>query len=265
MISVSLTRPFSAALAFLQVAANTCLVALSALAGRETEIKQDETGANVSLDLLLKDYSSLLSLIYQNTTKLSIALKPSSPTYSASTTPLKELRNHVDALTSCACTVSDLEHGRAIAREIRWCVEEVVRALQPLLGVFIADAQKPRMGLADSYLVKTGAVHEVIDRARDTPRTNAEAVRRRWEDNIGGIGDCVEEVQEMVDDDEKPRNEAEEGSDDDDHGFTEDDDGWGELGVELSSSRMPVKATAEELARLKNVRQSHFSLPTSSY
>lgn len=249
-----MTGLFSAALAFLQVAYSTCSAAQDALTDKEPDNKPHETGEDASVDVLLKDYTSLLSLIYQNTSKLSIALKPSSPTYSASTSPLKELTQYVDALASCACTLEASNHGKTLVKEVRWSAEEVIGALQALLGVFITDAELPRTGAADSYLVKTGTVHAAIDRAKAVSRSNVEAVKRRWEGDLGGIGDCVEEVQEMVDDEDNRSEEEDTDTDGDADGFTQDD-GWGDLGVELSSTKLSVKATAEELARLKSVRR----------
>ena len=83
-------------------------------------IKTDE---GASLDARLTDYTSILSLIYQDVTKLAIALKPSGPTFRAVLSPGKELAAHADALASCACSVDKALHGSTLARDIRWSAE----------------------------------------------------------------------------------------------------------------------------------------------
>ena len=153
------------------------------------------SNAEAPLTTLLEDYSSLLSLIYQSTTKISIALKPSDPTYPAAMTPLKDVTAHTDALASCACSVNRQRHGKTIAREVRWKAEEVINALRTLLDTFIADIQSPGSGAAEMYLAKTGTVHGAVESARSVSRSNAEAVRKRWDLDAEAVNDVVKEIQ----------------------------------------------------------------------
>ncbi|KAH8117592.1 hypothetical protein DFH11DRAFT_1541823 [Phellopilus nigrolimitatus] len=242
------------ALTVLQLAFQTCSATLEALADSQTRVQSD---TDASLDTRLKDFTSLLSLLHQNTTKLAIALKPSNPTYLAALTPAKELAAHTDALVSCACSVDGGDYGAALAREVRWSAEEVTDSLRSLLGMYIkhAQAQAPAGGSnggpGEMYLIKTGVIHEAIDRAREISRTNHAAVQKRWKSVLGGVGDCVNEVQEMVEDEENEdddaRKNAGEGLED-----LDDDDGWGMLSGAPLSSEKSVKATKEELARLNS-------------
>lgn len=199
----------------------------------------------------------MLALLYHNTTKLGIALKPSSPTYQAAVTPAKELAAHIDALASCACSIDREKHGSAFTREIRWAAEEVISALASLVSLYTSTAETSvagdAHGVSASYLAKTGAVHEAVDRARGVSRTNREAIRKRWEIVLDGVKDCAKEVEEMVEEEQEGREDDAEGlrGDTDREG---DNDDWGELGLPSPSLRDAVKASDEEIARLKSVR-----------
>ncbi|KAI5122978.1 hypothetical protein M0805_006857 [Coniferiporia weirii] len=245
------------ALAVLQLASQTCSAAIKALADSTTSAQPSGVGTDASIDTRLKDFASLLSLLYQNVTKLAIALKPSSPTYRAVITPARELTAQTDALVSCACSIDGASNGAALVREVRWAAEGVVNALGTLLGVYAADAQAPGARLTrtagEEYLVRTGAVHEAIDRARYLSSSNREAVKKRWDGVIGGVDDCVKEVQEMLEeeDDENGDEGEDEGEGSDPLGG---DDDWGELDAAPASHKESVKANEEELARLKSAQ-----------
>lgn len=246
----------STALVVLRVASETCTVALSALADKSTTRFVD-IDSEASIDVRLQDFGSLLSLLYHNTTKLGIALKQSSPTYEASITPAKDLAAHIDALASCACSIDCDRHGRALAREIRWAAEEIISALATLLRLYTDNAETTVVddtsGGSTSYLAKTGAVHEAVDRARGVARSNREAVRRRWEIVLGGVNDCEREVEDVAEEGREERDdEAERTGDVTD--MDDEDADWGELGLPQPSKLDAVKPSSEELARLKYVR-----------
>lgn len=249
---------FSVVAVALTIATKTCAAALSALSKSEgtpggrpgTEIHGNSTGTRsdtraAPLQTLLTDYSSLLSLVYASITKIALTLKPSDPTYSAALVPLRNVTMHVDALASCACSIDPDLHGNALAREIRWATEAVINALNNSLNNFLGDA-------SDNYLIKTGAVHEAIERARSTSKSNLEATKKRWEADREGLNDCVKEVAEMIEEESSSHSGEE---DDRGSAFGDDfgdDDGWGELGVS-SSTENHVRASQEELARLHAV------------
>lgn len=252
-----LNYPFSAAFAVLEVASQTCTAAINALRNPETTVQLD-SDSTASLETKLRDFQSLLSLLYQNTTKLAIALKPSNPTYLAAITPGKDLGFHIDALTSCICSIDRNEHGHVLIRELRKLSEDVVTALNAVLAVYLNpnNLHQPRDqqtevredGKNEPYLVKTAIVHEAIDFARTAPRSNHEAIKKCWESVLGGVDDCLKEVQEMVEDEER----GEESDEDSDYQI-EDSDGWEELGVS-DARKESVKATTEEIIRMKSVR-----------
>lgn len=211
-----------------------------------------KTAKDAPLEARLTDFTSLLSLIYQDVTKLAIALKPSNPTFRAALSPGKELAAHADALGSCACSFDKDSHGGTLTREIRWLAEDVLSALDNLLRVygdddhFIQSSTSKLTETGTPYLVRTGAVHDAIDRARELPRTNREAVRRRWDGLLGGLHDCKEEVQELIEDDEG--SDEEDGTD----GTSGYEDGWEEL-LGGSSNGTSPKASEDEMKRLKHV------------
>lgn len=260
MFQAYLIRLFSAAFAALHLALQTCSGALKVLRETDTVIRPLESITDASLDTRLNDYTSLLSLLFHDTTKLAIALKPGSLTYSAAISPAKELAGHADGLASCAYSIQEAKYGRTLGCEVRWLAEDVLNGLESLLGVYTSDAHN--LGVAggteaeEPYLVRTGVVHEAINRARSISRTNREAVRKRWEGLLGGLGDCENEVKEMVEDEEGSGDEG---------GNENEDDGWGDLGGEPLSTKGNVRASEQELSRLKTVRQVFLSFKFNSF
>ncbi|THH10186.1 hypothetical protein EW145_g1486 [Phellinidium pouzarii] len=243
------------ALAVLQLASQTCSGALAALADSATSTQPAGVSVDESLDARLKDFVSLLTLLYQNATKLAIALKPANLTYRAAFTPAKELALHTDALASCACSIDSTLYGGALVREVRGAAEEVLDALVALLGVYAADAQKSGSSDAqtprDMYLVNTAAVHEAIERARGVSRSNLEAVKKRWESVLSRVDDCAKEAQEMIEEEEEESGD-EEDNERDELALVDGDDDWGELDGVPSPRKEFVKASKEELARLQS-------------
>ncbi|KAL5533348.1 hypothetical protein ACEPAF_5124 [Sanghuangporus sanghuang] len=243
------------ACAVLKIASETCTAALKALRDPTTTVQIPEHDAEVSLHTRLTDYVSLLSLLYQNSTKLAIALKPSNLAYSAAIVVAKNLATQADALASCAWSINDVVHGRTLAREIRWTAEDVLSALTSLLEVYTSDAHGQGSGEAseagDPYLFRTGVVHDAIDRGRGISRTNREAVKKRWDGVVGGMSDCEKEAQEMVEEEERDCDNEEGG-----HANPADsyeDDEWEQFS---GASRGNTRASPEELARLRIVHTS---------
>lgn len=225
----------------LQSVSATCDAALAALKDLDstTSAPEGQNARAVTLKTLLSDFSSLLTLLYQSTTKLAIALKPSSPTYAAALTPLKELRTNIDALASCSCSIEAERFGKALTREARWATEDVVNALQQLFAVFLNEAGRSGTD-TKAYLAKTGAVHEAIERARGVSHSNREAVRKRWTSDIDGLEDCVNEVLESTNDGDGVRED-------------EEDDGWDDLDIGGSLKGDAPKPTVDEMERLNSV------------
>ncbi|KAJ7940640.1 hypothetical protein B0H13DRAFT_2226014 [Mycena leptocephala] len=197
-----------------------------------------------SLDVVHKDLISLLSLLYAATTKVSLALKPSSPTYSASLVPLKDLSDHVSALFHCANLFVPDSHGATLSREAHSLVRDAIESIRALVQTFLdieaSDSRQSSGQAGDEYMVRTATVHNVLDKARTLSANNLRAVRKRWVEDAASLDDGFQEVADMV-------NEAEstDGPEDDDEMF---DDGWGEIGIGKSQKMSP-----EELDRTKKV------------
>ncbi|KAJ6630800.1 hypothetical protein B0H10DRAFT_855976 [Mycena sp. CBHHK59/15] len=195
-----------------------------------------------TVDVLHKDLVVLCTLLRAATTKLSLALKPSSPTYSASLSPLKDLADHVFALFHCANMFDPTIHGTTLVTEIVALVRDAIESIRALVQTFLDvetnDARQSSGQAGDEYMVRTAAVHSVLDKARELPTNNLLAVRKRWSEDAASIDDGLREVGDMVEDAESP-------GDSDDTMF---DDGWDELGLGEHKKMDP-----EELARSKQV------------
>jgi len=217
------------------------------------------------LSSLRTDFISLLSLIYSNTTKLSIALNPSNPTYSAALTPLKDLITHSATLASNASSFLPNVHGRALIAEVHSTAKGVLTALQELAhahlflltnpaskDIAVAASSKDKK---DAYLAKTAIVHELITRAKaeDHPqgisRTDLIAVRKRWREHSEIIADAAATLEIEV---SLPDSED------------DGDDGWDDpdLGLIVPGKLSPEQV---ELAKTVRIRYSHFPLPASDY
>lgn len=196
-----------------------------------------------SLPALRSDLLALCSFVYGLVTKLSLALKPSSPTYSASLGPLKDISERIAALSHCINMFNDSIHGATLTREMVSVVIDVMTAVQALAATFL-EIEESSSRTGDDYLVRAGAVHSLIEMARSSdglPKDNLTAVRRCWLKDAGTLEDGVREVGEMIENAQNGTNETE----------IDDDDGWDELGIEPSQ---PL--TDEELKRTKKVDRS---------
>lgn len=192
---------------------------------------------DIDLAVIHKDYISLLSLLHSSATKISLVLKPSSPTYSASLAPLGDISKHLSALSHCA-GLFRVDHGTTLIQEVVSVSREVIESIRALLQTFLdPDAQ-------DEYLMRTGAVHHLIDKVRapnGLSKDNLAAVRKRVSQCQGSLDDGLKEVGEMVED-------AESTSDAD--GSKVEEDGWEEFGFESGA-----KMNSDELERAKKVTQ----------
>ncbi|KAI9509378.1 hypothetical protein F5148DRAFT_768271 [Russula earlei] len=237
----------------LTLLSQTCALSIAAIT-----TKSD--AQELPLTTLRADFISLLSVLYSNTTKLSIALNPSKPAYSAALLPLKDLVSHSSTLASNASLFLPRVHGRALTAEVHSTAKSVLTALQELAHAHLAllthpttptptptttvDAAapgpRPKNG-NDVYLAKTGVVHELISQAKANPPdglsvTNLIAVRKRWREHTEIIDDAVAVL----------GIEADPPDDDDGNGF---DDGWHD--PELDSD--PGEQSPEQIALAKTL------------
>ncbi|KAG1756776.1 uncharacterized protein EDB91DRAFT_1241824 [Suillus paluster] len=230
-------------------ASETCTAALSALASRN---QRDEPEPQTSdLVVILKDLDSLLSLIYNSSTKLALALKPSSPTYSASLPVIVDLTKYTSSIAHCINLLNADLHGGTLIKEVQHNATVILEALRAVVQTFLnlaARGPSIRSGAAgEDYLVRTGALHDLITQARGTngiPKDNISAICRKWKQDLGALDDGLREVSEMI--------EGVEGSESDNLEGDDDDDGWDELGLSDTGAKM----NQDELARAKNVQPS---------
>lgn len=133
-------------------------------------------------------------------------------------------------------------HGATMARAVRGAAREVcevVAGLAKTLGDFASGSG----GKEKEYLVRTGAIHETVERIRkEVPEDNLSAVRRRWSVDKGMMQDSLEDVDGMLEDGEEDEDE------DEDEGFGDDEmNGLEELGFTSK------KLSKEEVERIKKV------------
>ncbi|KAF7363445.1 hypothetical protein MSAN_01000300 [Mycena sanguinolenta] len=197
------------------------------------------------LKVLHKDLVSLTSLLYAATTKLSLALKPSSPTYSASLTPLKDLADNLAALFHCSNLFIPEAHGATLVREVQTLVRDAIESIKALVQTFLdIETSGSRQGsgqAGDEYMVRTATVHNVLASARTLSANNLRAVRKRWSEDAASLDDGFRETADMIE-------EAESTEDDDVDDGEELDDGWGDIGIVKGEKMIP-----DELNRTKKV------------
>jgi hypothetical protein len=220
-----------------------------------TLLRPTPDAPNLPLSTLHADFISLLSLLYSNTTKISIALNPSSPTYSAAITPLKDLITHTSTLASNASLFLPNVHGRILTAEVHSITKSVLTALQELAHAHLSLLTKPTThthkdatisssSRNDEYLAKTGVVHELITQAKaehqpqGLSKTNLIAVRKRWREQSEIIADAVSTLEI----------EASPSPDDEEDDL---DDGWDDPELDLGD---PGKQSPEQIELAKKVR-----------
>ena len=202
---------------------------------------------------LRKDFLSLLSLIYSSSTKVALALKPSSPQYKAALTPLKELSNNVTALTH-SIRLMRRDQSTTVLKEYTSLVQNVIRAVESLAQIFLDSTTTA----TEEYLVRTGTIHDLIDMARKPGGlsvTNRDAVRKRWLQNHESIVDGAEEIQQVC----SPR---------DTEGDDFIDDGWEELGINSTKLSPPELDRTEKVGFfiIKSLNDGHsVDDPSSRY
>ncbi|KAH7889698.1 hypothetical protein F5I97DRAFT_574774 [Phlebopus sp. FC_14] len=232
------------AIVALTFVSQTCTAALSAL----SVVPRSEDGASdhetTDLSVILKDLDSLLALIYNLSTKLSLSLKPSSPSYSASLPLLQDIAEHTSAVVHCTDLLRVKLHGATLVKDTAYLSRGIIESMRAVVQTFLDNATSSDVA-GEEYLVRTGTLHELITRARapsGIPKDNQTAVRHHWKSNQDALDDNLQEVDRMI----------EEAENDDAGNDVEDEfnDGWDELGIEHSR-----KMEEDELARTKNVRQ----------
>ncbi|KIJ69400.1 hypothetical protein HYDPIDRAFT_172811 [Hydnomerulius pinastri MD-312] len=233
------------AIVALTFVSQTCTAALSALAAATARGEKSDPETN-DLSVILKDLDSLLALIYNLTTKLALALKPSSPTYSASLPLLQDLAKHTSGVAHCTGLLAENIHGATIVKDVTNRAKEIIEALRALVQTFLNHtARGPQTASSgasgEEYLVRTGTLHELITKARGPAgisKDNQSAVHQYWKADKESLEDNLHEVDRMI-------QEAEGVDEGDDF-----DDGWDEIGLGDSG-----KMNKDELARAKNVHQ----------
>ncbi len=188
----------------------------------EPPTADSETPPDIAV--LHKDFLSLLLLLRASSTKLALAMKPSSPTYSAVHTPLKDTSSHLAAIAHCIHLLRPELHGSILVLEFQRVAIDIINSLRSLLTVLV--------GLKDGneYLVQTGELHDLIDTAQSPTGLSADnvaAIRKKWLQDKGSLEDGLNELNDMLD---HEHSEA-----------YDENDGWDELGLGSDASLNPTE------------------------
>jgi hypothetical protein len=133
------------------------------------------------------------------------------------------------------------DHGIALMREVTSTAEDVIESVRALLQTFLANETHNAKYSGNEYLVRTGAVHDRITKARAPGGVSADnlaSVRKKWKEDHVAMVDGLHELDEMI------KNAQNSGNED----LDDDDDGWDELGLQSSQ-----KMDQTELERAKKV------------
>ncbi len=184
--------------------------------------------------LIRTDFLSLLAILSHNITKAALVLNPSSPSYTAAVPPLTEIAAKLISISHCVHLFTPA-HGQAFANEATSLARQIVDAVRSLAQTLNATIERPAIA-GNDYLVRTAAVHDLIDKARSPDGLSADnvsAVRKLWLNDQASLVDGYEELVQMI---EGVPNEGE-----------EFDDGWDDLDLGT------VPLSAIEIERAKKV------------
>ncbi|EJD44096.1 hypothetical protein AURDEDRAFT_185146 [Auricularia subglabra TFB-10046 SS5] len=221
-MSLSSSPDHAKATAALKAAASTAAAALDALQATQNS----NAAPAIELAVLRKDYTSILTLLYSAVTKVALALRPPKQEWKAALQPINDMGSATVALSSCASLFSVQHHGASLRTQARNLASDVLRTVQQLASTIEDDTE-------DLY-VRTGALHDAIDRARnELPASELDAVRDLFRANQACLDDGLPELQELIEEDEC------------DH--VENDDDWDAFGDEFASSKL----SPEERQRVK--------------
>lgn len=239
------------AIALLQVSVETCNASLVSL--QDTQQPGHDQLNSPGTSTLRRDLLSLLSLIHASTTKLSLTLKPSAPTYSASLPLIKDISDQTSALLHCTNLFSVNAHGATLIHETVSLVKDVIESISALLSTFLAvestDSRTSTGRAGDEYMIRTAAVHELIEKARSVNGLSADnitAVKKKLKEDTGPLDDGLRELGEMIED---------EGPGSDDEMAHDEEDGWDELGLGSGGRKMDI----HEQGRAKTVGDAFIS------
>ncbi|KIM49121.1 hypothetical protein M413DRAFT_96652 [Hebeloma cylindrosporum] len=223
----------------LTLALETCNNALTALLEPDDDSEDYPTA---EFTTLRTDFISILSIIHSAATKVALSLKPTSPQHKAALVPLRDLTNNVAALVH-SIRLMRRKQSLTLMKEYESVAENVISAIRSLVQSLLSPPVGQSLS-SKEYLVRTGEVHEIIDRVRKPgglSLSNRDAVQKIWLQDHDSLQDGAEEIKEMC----KPGNSNTENGDEDGDAFC---DGWEELGVDSNQ-----KLSLDELDRAEKV------------
>ncbi|KAK2466918.1 hypothetical protein APHAL10511_001176 [Amanita phalloides] len=163
------------------------------------------------------DLLSLLAILHHAITKVSLALKPSSPSYGASVTPLNDIATRIASIAHCAGLFTPV-HGLVLTDEAVSLVKQVIQSIRSLIQTLL-DANNGTTKaehVGDDYLIITAAVHDLIDKARSPDGLsldNVSAVRKLWLRDQASLEDGYVELVQMIENASDKEEQVDDGRD----------------------------------------------------
>ncbi|KAL8280792.1 hypothetical protein RQP46_006796 [Phenoliferia psychrophenolica] len=175
-----------------------------------------------SLADVRNDFVELTTFLGKEATALSLAFKPPISLAAVRGT-LEKINALLLKLRFCLkCAPS----SGALAKELNWTAQETVEAVQRLLDGSLAAYEaegKQAKELREVNLRLTAQVWEKAEHAKQLSEDELQATRRQWQNVLGLLDDCLEEVKEM--EDSSPAEEKDEEEDAEEGGDSDSDDG----------------------------------------
>jgi len=174
-----------------------CMQALQALMQRPylSGAGGDAGPSHPDISTLRADFISLLSFIYEHTTRVGMSFKPPI-TPSAAVRSLGELTRDVDRLASCALTFPT-SAGKTLTKGFIWAAQEVVESVQTLASGLLESLSY--VTVKDDYLRRVGQVHAAVEKAKvSVPLSQISAVEKLWVSNSEAINDASEECKMLT-------------------------------------------------------------------
>ncbi|GAA5944780.1 uncharacterized protein JCM15063_001659 [Sporobolomyces koalae] len=151
------------------------------------------------------DLVSILSLVSQQTTNLTLALKPPADETAAFAT-LDKVRELVTKLRFLAelLSATGVEEQGELARRLRWSLIESLESLSSFLSTaqpFLPSptTENPTSTPNRNHLLSSHkTLWQVVDKIKsELPETELAAVRTSWQDTINLLQDCEQELHDL--------------------------------------------------------------------
>ncbi|KAK4704264.1 cyclin-D1-binding protein 1, partial [Phenoliferia sp. Uapishka_3] len=205
----------SSIISALQTTSTRCTSILSELSSPLPISDSSAPPSPAPLSDVRNDFIALSTFLGKESTALSLALKPPVSIAAVKGT----VKNIDDLLVKLAFCLKVAPRKGPLAKELNWLAQETVEAVQRLLDGSLGAYQADGKTATESRKVNlrlTAQVWEKAEQAKQLSEDELQATRREWQNVLGLLDDCLEEVKEMEQSPSAEEDEEEDGEDDDD-------------------------------------------------